>query len=183
MGRLSVYMKTLKKTIATLERKNSQQELNRFLRAYRTTPHSTTGKPPATAIFSRKVWTTLPRVQNTVPDKLMRAKDTQAKEKIKGHHDKHFCRPSPALKVGDYVLVKRLWPENKFQSVFHPDPFQVTAAKGTMITAQWGQAGGDEKHFTLQASIPHTWSNCYTGRGQQHAERDWAKWFCSQWWT
>ena len=46
-------------------------------------------------------------------------------------------------------------PENKFQSVFHPDPFQVTAAKGTMITAQRDSRWWQETFHTSIKCPPH----------------------------
>lgn len=57
---------------------------------------------------------------------------------MKEHHERCFCHASP-LDIGVFVLFRQLRPANKFQSPFHPDPHQVTAIKGTMITAQRGQ--------------------------------------------
>ena len=50
------FMKNLKKVwhIALQENKNPQQEMNKFLRQYRATPHCTTGKAPAVILFGRK---------------------------------------------------------------------------------------------------------------------------------
>ena len=48
---------------AKIEGRPWKQELNRFLLQYRTTPHATTGVPPAELIFNRKVHGTLPVLQ------------------------------------------------------------------------------------------------------------------------
>ena len=50
-------MQPLGKTLRTarVENRPWQQELNRFLLQYRTTPHTTTSVPPAELLFSRTV--------------------------------------------------------------------------------------------------------------------------------
>ena len=50
-------------TTATLEGKVWQQELNRFLLQYRTTPHATTKVPPAELLFNRVINGKLPSLQ------------------------------------------------------------------------------------------------------------------------
>ncbi|GFO30157.1 Pol polyprotein [Plakobranchus ocellatus] len=49
------FMRTIKKTIkaAQVEHKNWKQEMFKFLRAYRTTKHSSTGLAPANVLFNR----------------------------------------------------------------------------------------------------------------------------------
>lgn len=49
--------------IANLQRKDLQSELQKFLMAYRTTPHSITGIAPAEMLFKRKVKSKLPEIQ------------------------------------------------------------------------------------------------------------------------
>ena len=55
-------MQPLGKTLRTAKVENRpwQQELNGFLLQYRTTPHSTTGVPPAELLFNRTVKGKLP---------------------------------------------------------------------------------------------------------------------------
>ena len=43
--------------------KDLKTELNKFLLAYRTTPHSTTGIAPAEMLFRRKIRTKLPEIK------------------------------------------------------------------------------------------------------------------------
>lgn len=60
------FMRTIKKSIrgANAQHKNWKQEtmMYKFLLDYRTTPHSSTGVPPATAFFGRNLKTRLPEI-------------------------------------------------------------------------------------------------------------------------
>ena len=60
------FMKTMNKVwhIAHIEGKNHQQELYKFLRHYRATPHSSTGKAPAEVLFNRPFQVRLPQKTN-----------------------------------------------------------------------------------------------------------------------
>ena len=55
-GEVERFVRTVKKTvkIAKLKRRNRNQELNKFLRNCRATPHSTTRIPSATTLFGRQ---------------------------------------------------------------------------------------------------------------------------------
>ncbi|XP_073509147.1 tumor necrosis factor alpha-induced protein 8-like protein 3 isoform X1 [Phyllobates terribilis] len=138
-GEVERFMQSINKTlrIATMEHKDLQQELHRFLRQYRATPHSTTGVPPATALFNRPMRVKLPSVPLSPVQTPIATKDAISKQKMKRYADKssHRCKP-PEVLVGDWVLVKRLRPSDKFASRYYPEPFQVTQVKGTMVTAQ-----------------------------------------------
>ena len=61
-GEAERFMKTLNKAVRTaiLEKGSWKQELYRFLRHYRATPHSTTGKSPAEMLKNRKYELTFP---------------------------------------------------------------------------------------------------------------------------
>ena len=47
---------------AHAEKRDWRSELNKFLLAYRSTPHTTTGKSPAELLYGRKMSTELPEV-------------------------------------------------------------------------------------------------------------------------
>ena len=49
---------------AHAEGRNWREDLNRFLLAYRSTPHSTTGKSPVELLFRRKLTTKKPELVN-----------------------------------------------------------------------------------------------------------------------
>jgi hypothetical protein len=63
-------VRTIKKVVktATVEHKKWKQEMHRFLRNFRATPHTTTKIPPATALFGRALKTKLPELKKTLQD-------------------------------------------------------------------------------------------------------------------
>jgi len=61
-------MKKLKNLIQTshVEGKNWKHELNKFLLAYRTIPHTTTKVPPCELLSNRKVKSLLPQLKRSL---------------------------------------------------------------------------------------------------------------------
>lgn len=151
-------MRTIKKVIkiAHSEQKPWEDELTTFLRNYRATPHSTTGKPPATVMFNRSLRITLPEVPDPTKDPAnIQQADQAAKQKMKQYADrKSYVKPSN-LKPGDTVLLKRDKSYNKSTSPYETKPYIVVKRKGSMITAKRGT-----KLVTRNTSffkvIPHT---------------------------
>ncbi|KAI0236166.1 hypothetical protein LSAT2_013234, partial [Lamellibrachia satsuma] len=84
------FMRTLEKAVrcAMIEGKGWKQEMYRFLRSYRATPHSSTGVPPATTLFNRSIRTTLPEVKTPLFDKTMKETDAAAKFRMKQKADR-----------------------------------------------------------------------------------------------
>ena len=82
-------MPNLKKAIqiARQEGKNWKQEMQKFLRAYRATPHSTTDCAPAELMFNgRRYKTRLPCPQKKIvfmKQKEVKKKDEERKEEMK----------------------------------------------------------------------------------------------------
>ena len=77
-------MQPLGKTLRTAKAENRpwQQELHRFLLQYRTTPHSTTGVPPAELLFNRTVKGKLPILQKrNILNRLREARQNEASKK------------------------------------------------------------------------------------------------------
>ena len=64
-GEVERFMQTVKKVLktATVEQKPWMEELLKFLRNYRATPHGSTDKAPATALFNRPMRVKLPGAQ------------------------------------------------------------------------------------------------------------------------
>ena len=139
-GEAEKLMKTLEKAIRTavIQGKNWKQELFTFLRQYRATPHSTTGKSPSELLNGRKLKSTLPRVQYDEASPEIRQADATRKEKMKEYADKCSNVKSTDLSVGDKVLIKQP-KQNKMSTPFKPEPLQITHKKGSMITAQNGE--------------------------------------------
>jgi len=84
------FMRSLGKAlrIAQQEGKNWKQEMQAFLRAYRTTPHSTTGISPHEMLFQTKPKTRIPEyTKQTTDDSEVRQRDAAAKAKMKSYAD------------------------------------------------------------------------------------------------
>ena len=128
------FMKSLKKLWhpAIIEKKNPRQELYKFLRNYRATPHASTGRSPAELLYNRKMKTRLPQFSKPAHDPELRARDADAKARQKHYKDgKKTVRPHN-ITVGDSVLLRRKMTKTK--SCYDPDPFRVTHVHGTQIT-------------------------------------------------
>ena len=138
------FMKNLKALLQTChnERLNYKQEVFKYLRAYRATPHPSTNKSPADFMFNgRRYKTRQPAlVTKVVPmfDDSVRARDNAQKQKQKAYADKcrHANKFKP-LKVGDGVLVQQLQ-LSKQKTIYEYNPYTITAIKGTMATARCG---------------------------------------------
>jgi transposase InsO family protein len=139
-GEAERFMKTIKKTIkaAKIENKCWKQEMYRFLRNYRATPHCTTGLPPATVLFNRSMKVKLPEIPFVESRPAMESRDAMAKHAMKTYADnKSYVKVDP-LNIGDVVLVKRNPQYSKSDTPYNADPYTVIAKKGTMVTARRG---------------------------------------------
>ena len=132
------FMRTLQKSlkIAHITNKNWRQELQSFLRAYRTTPHCTTKMTPHEMLFEWKPKTCLPEYtqQRSSTDETIRERDASAKARMKVYADKKNRAAECTLKLGDTVLVKQQR-QNKLSSYYDPVPYTITAMNGSMVTA------------------------------------------------
>ena len=137
-GLVENFNRMINKVIRTsaIERKCWKQELFKFLRNYRATPHVTTGKCPADLLFqSRTYRVRLPELSTfQKDDKEIRERDAKKKSQAKQYADrKRYAKPS-SIQVGDAVLVRN---ENKgkLEPKYDPRPYTVIEKKGTMVTA------------------------------------------------
>ena len=142
-GQVERFMRTIKKSVAAAkaEGKPWKTELFQLLRNYRSTPHSSTGIAPATALFNRPMRNKLPEVPQPINNSTNIAQgDHQAKIRMKAYADsKTNIKPSN-ISVGDTVVVKRDPSTKKSLSPYMPEPYTVTERKGSMITAKSGDA-------------------------------------------
>ena len=112
-GMVENFMKNLGKVIQTTkeEKLNWRQELQRFLRAYRATPHSMTHMSPAALSFNgRKYKTRLPTPSSKtvlVFDDEVRKQDKFAKVKMKTLADQKSYVKLIDMKVGYHVLADK----------------------------------------------------------------------------
>ena len=157
------FMRTIGKVCkcAQVDGKSWKQELYRFLRNYRATPHTSTGLPPATVLNGVPLKTKLPQVYNTQDDKLLRQKDQSAKNSMKEHAEARRNIRRSDIKVGDKVLLKNVTQTGKLVPKFQKQPFEVIKRKGVMVTAQRGQEikARNVSHFrkvvTEAIPLPH----------------------------
>ena len=82
------FMKAMNKIwhIAHIEGKNHKQELYKFLRHYRATPHSSTGRAPTEVLFNRKLQVRLPQKQEPAHDTLIRQRKTKEMQRCEDQH-------------------------------------------------------------------------------------------------
>ena len=155
-GEVERFVRTVKKVIKTakLKHKNPKQELNRLLRNYRATPHSTTRVAPATALFGRPMKTKLPELTIPHSDPEIRERDWTVKAKMKKHADnKRYIRPS-TVKEGDTVIVKRDDSKKKSDTPYDPRPHIVVEKKGSMVTAQDNDGVPVTRNSSFFKSVP-----------------------------
>ena len=123
--------------IAQLEGKPWKTELNRFLLAYRTTPHSATGHPPASLIFNRTVRGKLPALEMVHEDTEVRDNDTRAKHAMAEYANHRRQAPvHQEINPGDAVLMKKATLGNKLDTPFHPDPHTVISTTGDQVVVE-----------------------------------------------
>jgi hypothetical protein len=146
-GEIERFMRTIKKCIkaADIEGQNWQQAMRDFLCSYRATPHSSTGKSPASLFFKGQFKTKLPELDVKNDDHEVREKDFKAKNIMKHYHDKKPYIKDSNISIGDRVIVKKT---EGIKKHFDPVPATVIKKKGTMITAQQGS-----KNITRNVSL------------------------------
>ena len=142
-------VQTLEKSIriAHLEGKNGKQELYKFLRQYRATPHSTTSVSRSEALNNRKLKTTIPELpltqciqKQSIPQNSSASivkRDAMQKQKMKIYADLKAHAQEREIKPGEVVLMRQP-KENKLSTPYNPKPFVVEEKKSTMVTANNG---------------------------------------------
>ncbi|XP_063962067.1 uncharacterized protein LOC135155772 [Lytechinus pictus] len=141
-GEVEIFMRTLKKVYrcAIAEHKCWKQEVYRFLRNYRATPHSTTGGPPATLLFGRPLRAHLPdvvspQIQHDLHSSV-RNRDEAKKQHMKAYDDGRGKTQTSRIAVGDMVLVRRDGMVPKHQSPYLAQPYKVVRKRGSRITVR-----------------------------------------------
>ena len=138
-GECERFMRNIGKTmrIAHSLRLNWRCELQKFLRNYRATPHSTLQKTPAELLFSRSFRTRFPESADpATKDKFgFNERDQRSKDQMKSYADHRRRARVNDLAVGDCVLIRQP-AKSKVTPPFDPDPFTVIEVKGSMITVQ-----------------------------------------------
>ena len=140
-GEAGRFLEKLEKCVrvATVEHKNWKQELYKFLRQYRATPHSTSDISPCETLNRRKLKTTLLEVTPPVLEKQKKMTDRDAEQtmKMKAYADQKLGVRESKIKLGDTVLVKQS-KHNKLSPLFSPVPLVVEEKNRSMVTASDG---------------------------------------------
>ena len=90
--------------IAQAEGKDWKDEVRKYLVAYRSTPHTTTGVSPAELLFGRKMQTKLPELREEVIASEVRDRDSGMKAKAKVYADKKRNAKESDISPGDKVV-------------------------------------------------------------------------------
>ena len=127
-------LKSLK--VAEVEGKKWKDELDKFLLAYRTTPHSSTGATPAFLMFWRELKTKLPelRPNKSVLGESTRDRDWNQKLASKMYGDKQRQAVDNRITPGDKILLKNTKQSGKLAANFEPNPHTVQTKEGQELT-------------------------------------------------
>ena len=118
---------------------NWRQELYKFLRNYRMTPHASTKSAPAKLMLAYTMRFKFPQTKyERDGHDMIKQNDREAKLKMKRYADaSHRSKPSN-LQLDDRVLLRNTR-ENKLTPAFDPQPYTVVGRKGSMISAKRGE--------------------------------------------
>ena len=113
-----------------------KQEIRKYMTAYRSIPHPSTGRSPAELLYGRKLRTKLPQLDSEiVVDQAVVDSDLESKGKSKLYYDiKHKTGVSEVL-PGDKMLMRREV-KNKIDTPFHNEPVTVIEKLGNQITVE-----------------------------------------------
>jgi len=107
-GETERFMRTLKKYLQTNSSGTWKQTLWQFLRSYRATPYSSTGIPPATAVFGHNIRTQLPTIFTNIKSKVwrkMKENDEKYKQYQKTYADKKRHTMKSYIKCGIFRFM------------------------------------------------------------------------------
>ena len=158
-GQCEVFMKNMNKIVKNARNGNRswRQELNSFLRNYRTTPHSSTGVAPNDLIFRHSNSSKLPKWSETSNNEYKRLilkalnKNNKANLIMKKNADKNRHVLKSDFKINDQVLLdqtKNKKIHNKYIDQWESKQYQICDIKGSMITIK-DQTG---RHITRDSS-------------------------------
>ena len=124
--------------IAQAEKSDWKLELRKYIMAYTSIPHNTTGKSPAELLFRRKFRTKLPDLSNydiQVYDQDVRDRDYESKSASKAYIDNRRGAQYSDVNVGDSVLVQQD-KRDKLTTKFNPTPHVIVSKQGNSVITQ-----------------------------------------------
>lgn len=146
--------------IAQAEGKPWKAELRKYLMAYRSLSHSTTGRSPAELLFNRKMRGKIPDLSaDHMYDQEIRDRDAEQKARAKCYADMRRGARYSEIDVGDQVLVKQD-KTNKLSTTYNPIPHTVISKTGNSTVvenpdgAQYSRNTSHIKKYIPEANIP-----------------------------
>ncbi|KAI8516325.1 hypothetical protein Bbelb_049060 [Branchiostoma belcheri] len=138
-GEVERQNRTLLKSIkiARIEGKDWRQEIQKFLKAYRSTPQVTTGETPYKLMFGREMKSKLPELprETTLMNEEIRDRDYGRKLTAKEYADKKRKAVEKNLEPGDRVLLRQE-KKDKFSPNYQTSPCRVIHKNGGEVTVQ-----------------------------------------------
>ena len=134
---------------AKIESKQFQDELSKYLFAYRSTPHCTTGVSPAELLMGRRLRTKLPCILDTdefvecehfADNSALKSnamnRDEIRKQRNKSYRDAKVKAKVKDLKPGSQVLLQYQRRQNKMTPIFEAKPYEVVEKHGNAVTVR-----------------------------------------------
>ena len=122
--------------IAQADNKPCRAELRKYLTAYRSIPHNTTGRSPAELLFNRKVKGKIPDLSIVhAYDHEVHDRNAEQKAKSKAYADIHRRASPSSIELGDEVLDQQD-KTNKLSTAFNPNPCKVVRKPGNSLAVE-----------------------------------------------
>ena len=131
-------------------------EMQRMLRAYRSTPHVMTAFTQQRLVFGRDPRTNFPEVvQGPHPDdQVVRENDRAAKGNMKAYANTKARTKASLIDISDVVLIRQR-KTGKMSTTFHPRPLVVTSRNGSMVTARRQVVSLMRRNTSMFHRLPH----------------------------
>lgn len=131
---------TLKRLkISQAENSDGKEDFNKYMLMYNTTPHSTTGKTPTMLLLGRTIRDTLPSIEEILynnKDEQAIDADKKTEFKRKEREDEKRHAESNDIDIGDTVVMKNMWKQNKLSTHFGQEEYLVTNTDNSEVTVQ-----------------------------------------------
>ena len=132
------------------------QELRRYLLAYRSTPHASTGVAPFSLLMGRQMRTKLPSLDVQLEEDIherARESDSLAKTRAKEYADSRRRAQEPDVSVGDLVYLRQRR-DNKLDAYFGKEPFKVISKEGTDLVCRGSDGATYRRNVTYAKRCP-----------------------------
>ena len=143
--------------------------MQKFLRQYRATAHSTTGLTPYKLLFNRDPNTKLPTVidesfnkNDSCLEELVQRNDDLKKTIMKSREDKRIKAANTSRKCIGYYVILENEQRGKTTPIYDPKPYKIVSKKGSMVTAKRGERNvtrNSSRFKTVTFNVPNDPAN------------------------